>query len=285
MASPLHSRALVGPREPVHSPEITQVVAELAERVRQIERPRHPAREGTFSSGHPRLDQALPERGLRRGTLVEWLAAGSGSGAETLALIAAREAARTGGAIVVLDPAGLFYPPAAIRLGIELEQLIVVRPACDEDHAWALDQVLRTGGVAAVCSETAMGNGAKGPDDHALRRWQLAAETSGVVGLLARPLAARDDPSWAELRLLVEPLAAPERAGRNRQLRVTLLRARGGQAGRTVELELRTPESLLDEPLLSEPPARRRGTPDETRSVHLASPLAAAKTRRRSRRA
>ncbi|MGO8746506.1 MAG: hypothetical protein ACLQNE_11000 [Thermoguttaceae bacterium] len=34
---------------------------------------------------------------------MEWIAAGDGSGAETMALFAAREACREGGALVVLD--------------------------------------------------------------------------------------------------------------------------------------------------------------------------------------
>jgi protein ImuA len=265
---------------PLHSREIAQVVAELSQRVRQIERPRPPAGDGLVSSGDGRLDRLLPEGGFRRGTLVEWLAAGDGSGAGTLALIAAREAAADGGAIVVIDPGGMFYPPGAVRLGIDLQQLIVVRPADETDRAWALDQVLRTRGVAAVwCPVDAQ-------DDHTLRRWQLAAETSGVVGLLVRPASLRHEPSWAELRLLVEPRAASRRAGRTRRLRVTLTRSRAGRVGRAVELEIAPPETRCGELFRpAESRASRQGTRDETRFVHLASSVAAAKTRRRSRRA
>jgi hypothetical protein len=39
-----------------------------------------------------------------------------------LALLAAREICRRGGLLVVLDRRGEFYPPAAVRLGIEPEQ-------------------------------------------------------------------------------------------------------------------------------------------------------------------
>jgi hypothetical protein len=265
---------------PCHSREIAQVVAELADRVRQLEHRRRPAGEAAITSGHQRLDRLLPDAGFRRGTLVEWLSAGPGSGAGTLGLIAAREAAAQGGAIVVIDREGLFYPPAAVRLGIELARLIVVRPASAEDHDWAWDQVLRTPGVAALWGSV------PAQDDHTLRRWQLAAETSGAIGLLVRPQAVRHDPSWADLRLLVEPVAAPRGAGRNRRLRITPLRLRGGRAGRSVELEVPTPETPLVEPPESSPSqVRRRGSLDETRPVHLASALAAAKTRRRSRRA
>jgi len=38
------------------------------------------------------------------------------------------------------------------------------------------------------------------------RRLQLAAEQGGGLGLLIRPEAVRHQPSWADVRLLVEPL-------------------------------------------------------------------------------
>ena len=47
---------------------------------------------------------------------MEWLSEGTGSGAATLALIAAREACRAGGVLAVLDAERSFYPPAAADL-------------------------------------------------------------------------------------------------------------------------------------------------------------------------
>jgi len=99
---------------------VAAVVAELAQRVRQLERPRRAEGGDVVSSGHARLDALLPERGLRRGTLVEWLSTAAAAGAGTLALVAARQAAERGGPIVVVDRAGNFYPPGAQRLGIDL---------------------------------------------------------------------------------------------------------------------------------------------------------------------
>jgi protein ImuA len=263
---------------PTPARPVAEIVADLTERVRLIERPRQRP-EGLFSSGHRRLDHLLPEGGFRRGTLVEWLAAGRGSGAGTLALVAARQAALQGGAIVVIDPDSRFYPPGAIQLGIDLEQLIVVRPTSDEDHAWATDQALRTRGVAAVwCTVPRQ-------DDHTLRRWQLAAETTGALGLLLRPEVVRHDPSWAELRLLVEPLVRTHRVGRARQQRVTLVRSRSGHSGRMIELELPMLDALGQEPLESTASRAQRGLGDETRIVSVASRLAPATPGRHTRRA
>src|SRR5262245_52378136 len=70
-----------------------------------------------FSSGVAAIDRLLPGGGLRHGMLVEWLAERSGCGAATLGLLAAREACRAGGMLVVLDRAQTFYPPAAAGWG------------------------------------------------------------------------------------------------------------------------------------------------------------------------
>jgi hypothetical protein len=247
------------------------IVAQLAEQLRRFDAARWTAAEGVISTGSAALDRLLPEGGLRRGSLVEWLSDASGSGAGTLALLAARQALAEGGALVVVDPHGRFYPPAAAALGIALAKMIVVRPASEADQLWALDQVLRSRGVAAAWCEV------ERPDDHTLRRWQLAAEASGVVGLLLRSREARREPSWAELRLAVEPIAEPRAAGRARRLRVTLLRARTGAAGRSVEVEIPQQEAWQDQPT--------RDLTHETRPVRLASQLAPATSRRRARRA
>lgn len=251
------------------------VLENLAEQLRALEAARGVASGEVISTGNPALDRLLPERGFRRGTLVEWLSPHRASGAATLALLTARGVLAAGGALVVVDRRREFYPPAAARLGIALEKVIVVRPTGAADEAWALDQALRSRGVAAVwCS-------VEKPDNRTLRRLQLAAETSGVVGFLLRFEDARHEPSWAELRLGVEPIAQPH-AGRSRRLRVELLRSRAGPAGGAVELEIPT---LQEAPRTENHPAGRRGINHETRPVHLASQLAPAATRRRSRRA
>src|SRR5262245_12070603 len=86
-----------------------------------------------FSSGAAALDRLLPGGGLRHGMLVEWLAESTGSGAATLSLLAAREASRQGGVLVVVDPEQTFYPPAAAAWGIDLARLIVVHPRTARD--------------------------------------------------------------------------------------------------------------------------------------------------------
>jgi len=255
-------------------------VETLRQEIARLERSRFRGGDRPISSGCVPLDRLLPEGGFRRAALAEWLSAGQGSGATTLALAAARQACRDGGALVVLDRRREFYPPAAVRLGVEPEELIVVQAGSQADEHWALDQALRCRGVAAVLAWP------ERLDGRTFRRLQLAAEEGGGLGLLIRPLVARGEPSWADVRLLVEPLPAASGAtagssssaaitvgqaghrpkvgrgtrqnhiarppGRKRRLRIHLLRCRGGAAGRSIDLEI----------------------DDETCSVHLAARLA-----------
>jgi hypothetical protein len=267
---------------PLQQQGIAQRVAALAERVREIETARRGHALERVSSGSPQLDRLLAG-GFQRGSLVEWLADSPASGAGTLALVAGREAACQGGAIVVIDRERTFYPPAAAALGVDLARLMIVRPQNEADHAWALDQILRSRGVAAVWCRVPRA------DDHAWRRWQLAAETTGALGLFVRELAARDEPSWSEWRLGVRPIVdrACEGVGRSREVAdrarhvsVEVLRMRGGRAGGATEIQL--PEN----PAAERPADPRSGsTNHEARAMHLAAPVGPAKAGRRSRRA
>lgn len=194
---------------------------------------REAARE-VVASGFRPLDPLLPAGGVRRGSLVEWLAGGAdaaggaaaaGTGAATLACAVAcrlaRAAAGSPRALVLVDRTGWFHPPAVLPwLGGDQTdvRLVVARPAHDEEEIWAIDQALRCPGVAAVLAWPREGvaaglGGASAarrrpprPWAVAMRRWQLAARAGGAVGLFVRPLAAADEPSWAEARIAVAPL-------------------------------------------------------------------------------
>jgi protein ImuA len=233
-----------------------QLIEALREQIARLEGQRRPPDSPPVSSGCEALDRLLPGRGFRRGTLVEWLEVGEAGAVQTLALIAARQACQDDGVLVVLDPSREFYPPAAARLGIALERLIVVQAASMADNLWALDQALRCPAVAAALAWPAT------LDGRTFRRLQLAAEQGGSLGLLIRPEAVRREPSWAVARLLVEPLPSPPSAA-GRRLRIQVLRSRGSSGARGVEVEI----------------------DDETSTVHLAPPRADPTACRRSARA
>jgi protein ImuA len=172
------------------------------------------------SSGCAAIDRLLPEGGYQRGTLIQWLT-GGGQGADYLSLLVARQACQDGGALVVLDPLNQFYPPAAAAIGINLDNLIILRTEnlvgseqeLHSDLLWSIDQALRCPAVAAVW----------GPlgriDERWFRRFQLSAETSGCLGLFIQPIQAARQPSWAEVQWMVSHLRAP--GGQTAATRVT----------------------------------------------------------------
>jgi protein ImuA len=216
---------------------VPEIVAQLRGRLRGLEKPRRGLGEKPLSTGWPPLDRLLPGGGLRRGSLVEWLAAEAGSGAALLAWQAAQQAAHEGGAIVVLDRRREVYPPALAAWGVALERVIFVQPESARDEGWAWDQALRCPGVAAVWGWV------ERVDDSLFRRWQLAAEASGCLGLLLRPGAARAGPTWADVRWWVEP----QTAAADRRVRIELLRCRQAGSG-SVELVLDEWSGQLGDP-------------------------------------
>lgn len=147
----------------------------------------------------------------------------------SLALALAREAAKSGGLIVLSDPHKQFYAPAAVALGFDPAQLVIVQPPSPTEEMWALDQALRCEGVALVWAALSK------LGDHDFRRLQLATEAGGTLGFLGRPARARGQPAWSDMQFLVEPQAS---AAGNRRMRVEVVRLRGGVAGASVMLEI-----------------------------------------------
>lgn len=228
------------------------ILDQLREEVRKLEGSRpFEDRPPVISTGVAALDHLLPDQGLRGGSLSEWLSPGLGSGAGMLALLAAREACYEGGALVVVDRHNVFYPPAAAALGIDLEKVILVRPANIADELWAVDQALRCEGVAAVWGlvETI--------DFRSFRRLQLASESQQALGLLVRSSKRRNDPSWSEVQLLIEPQPSNDA----RRLRVELTRGRT-QVGASVELEI---DEVTGQ--VREAPARAKNTAPRTATL------------------
>jgi len=238
------------------------VLLALKEQLRRMEGSRRKEDAQPIPSGCPALDRLLPGGGWIRGTLVEWLAESRGGGAGTLAMIAAREAAADGGAVVVMDRHRTFYPPAAAALGVDLENLIVIQAGSEKDQLWALDQALRCQAVAAVWAPQ------EKVDPHTFRRLQLAAEDSGVLGLLLRNAHVRGRPSWSDMQLLVRP----QPVHRGRRVRLELIRSRSSTGGGSVNLEIDETTGALRE--------ASRG--NETYPVHPPAELARATRRRRS---
>lgn len=188
-----------------------------------------------ISSGNSHLDRLLPRGGFARGTLVEWVAERGEAAAGTLAILTAWEAARAGGYLVILDGCSRFYAPAAAAWGVDLQRTLVIRAANTRDQIWALDQALRCPGVSAVWAPISHLD--RQLDASCLRRWQLAAEQGGTLGLLIRSAQARQLPCWSDAQLQVT-VRGGQGSEETWRLGVELLKVRGGVGGAAVELLL-----------------------------------------------
>jgi hypothetical protein len=170
------------------------------------------------------LDEALGG-GFPRGAVTE-IVSERDHGGDWLAGQAMRAA---GGTCAVLDHDGGFHPPGAAALGVDLSRLLVVRESRRKEALWALERLAREPGLALTVASL------DGLNDTALRRLQLAAETSRQALILVRESGTAARASWGALRLKVR--AEPGGQGLRRML-VEVLRARGGLLPRPVRLEV-----------------------------------------------
>ena len=167
--------------------------------------------------------------GVRLGSLVAWHGWGRGHGATTLALRMARGVCGGQKRLVVVERESGFYPPAAVAWGIRPDEMIIVRCTTAEDELWSVEQALRCRAVGAVLAWP------KRLNDRQLRRWQLAAERAGSVGLLVRDGRRQRGGYAVETCLYVRPLAGQHGCWR---FRVERLRGRNRSSGACVHLEI-----------------------------------------------
>ena len=164
----------------------------LREQVRRLERAHSTQGAGRTAVplGLPEIDGLLPDGGLLTGALHEIEAGPTPSG---------RVAAHDGAALAFtaflmgrLGPGTLLWcrqpsgasdaPPYAPALAAWFDpaRLLMVTARREEDLFWAMDEGLRTPGIAAVVGET------RAADPTAGRRLSLATEKNGVPALLLR---------------------------------------------------------------------------------------------------
>jgi protein ImuA len=204
--------------------------------------------------GLPGIDHALPGGGLARGCLHELCGAAARGAALGFAVALLGRLMAAGGHVVWIGPRDELFAPGLAELGLAPERLIMVGTRARAARLWALEEALRSPGLAAALAEV---------DRLSLtesRRLQLAAEANGVSALLLRPPGAGATPSAAATRWLIEAIpstaipgaAAPgvatmgeatmgmatlgtaggvRRAFGPPHWRVSLLRCRGGRTG------------------------------------------------------
>jgi protein ImuA len=170
------------------------------------------------STGHAALDAELPGGGWPAAGLTELLLSAPGSG--ELSLLAPALAGRTW---LCVAPPCRPCVPALAALGLAPELLTVAQPDNAADAAWAAEQALRSGALAAVLWWQPHFAGAP---RHAatlpttLRRLHLAALEGRTPLFALRPTEVGAHSSPAPLRLTVAPAGG-------RQLRVQVFKRRG----------------------------------------------------------
>ena len=119
-----------------------------------------------------------------------------------------------GGHVVWIGPRDELFAPGLAELGLAPERLIVVRARARAARLWALEEALRSPGLAAALAEVDRLSPDREPAAAARRRGQ------GVSALLLRPPGAGATPSAAATRWRIEaapgqatPSAAPLGAG------------------------------------------------------------------------
>jgi protein ImuA len=178
----------------------SEIIEGLRQEIRRLERRPPPAAAHSVSSGRAAIDALLPGGGFPRGALVE-LCGGQASGKTAVALSALAAAMGERGLGAFVDGRGELYPPAAAALGVDLDRLLVVRPAAGPGEPWpglwAAEALLGSGAFEAVAVDVPL-EGARGRApggaavDAMLRRVRTAAEKGGSIGLwLARPEGPR----------------------------------------------------------------------------------------------
>lgn len=194
----------------------------LREQVRRLERAHSVQRAGrsALPLGLPVIDALLPDGGLLSGALHEIEAGPTSSGR-----VAPHDGAALGFAAHMLgrfgtqnpkstilwcrQPLGIFdappYAPALARW-FDPARLLMVTARREEDLFWAMEEGLRTPGIAAVVGET------RAADPTAGRRLSLAAEKNGVPALLLRSEPAPPQ-SVCTTRWRVSSAPSPEVAG------------------------------------------------------------------------
>ncbi len=150
------------------------------------------------ATGHPALDELLPQGGWPRRALTELLLPADGVGELSLLMPTLARMTRAGGTVALVAPPYIPYAPAWQAAGVDLAHLEIVE-ADPRNALWAFEQCLRSGACAAVLGWP------QNADAQSLRRLQVAADSGDCLGFALRDRKHAANPSPAALRLEYVP--------------------------------------------------------------------------------
>lgn len=218
-------------------------IAELRERIARLEGGQARA-QAFLPFGVETIDRVLPGGGLRLGALHE--IAGGANGAvdgAAAALFAASIAARLKGKVLWCVTRPDLFAPAIAQAGLPPGRVIYVEAGDEVSVLACFEEGLRHGGPTAVVAELAR------LSMTASRRLQLAAESSGAIGIALRRWRRQTEAAdfgqptasttrWRVTALPSSPLPVPG-VGRARW-HLELIRAR---AGESADFEVEAPDA------------------------------------------
>ncbi len=201
------------------------------------------------ASGFAALDAQLPGGGWPHGALTELLLAQAGVGelrllAPALAAVAPADAGQApadeGRCVMLFDPPAALNASALLQCGLCSRHWLVVQARAgatrsasrtspllaSADLLWALEQALKSGHVGAILAWLPLQLRAD-----ALRRLQIAAQAHDGPVFIFRDAQARNKPSPAPLRLLLQPHGVDG-------LLLRLLKRRGPPLAQPLRLQL-----------------------------------------------
>lgn len=210
-----------------------QTIAELREAIDKIDGGSRRARKA-LAFGVPEIDRRLPNGGLAYGAIHEI----AGGGADVVqgavsALFTAGIAGRTTGPIFWFLTRTDLFMPSLCQAGLHPDRVVFVEGDSEKDVAESFEEALRFGVPGAVVAELV-----RLPMDMS-RRFQLAAEKSGSLGLIIRRWRRQSEATdygnptaastrWRVSALPSEPLPV-EGIGRARWM-LKLMRQRAGES-------------------------------------------------------
>ncbi len=198
----------------------SQALTALREQIHRLEQGRTACPPAPLAFGAGAL-AALPGGGLARGALHEIL--GSDGAAHGFAAWLAARLAEDGRPVLWCRRGRDLYGPGLAALGLDPARLILARAGSDVDVLWAMEEGLRSGCLAAVLGE------AEKASPTAARRLQLAAEASGVTGLLLRSGAETSScPAVTRWRVAATASGVDRYGSPRPRWRLELLRCRHG---------------------------------------------------------
>ena len=166
-----------------------------------------------MSSGFPELDDCLPGGGWPLAAMTEVFIGEYGIGELSLFMPALARRAKHG--ITWIAPPFVPYAPALVRHGLDLRNVLLVRPDSAADVPWAIEQVLRTRSESTVLAWLTKAK------QTALRRLQLSIAAQRVWAVFFSPLSEVSRRSPAALKLSLSRSSDA--------LHVDILKCRGGR--------------------------------------------------------